>query len=255
MTLYFKIAERYVLQSSLFRRGGAEFVGTYALVTAGCGAIMVNALTGSLTHVGVALTFGLIIMVMIAATGHISGAHFNPAVTVAFALTRHFAWKDVPVYIGSQLAGAIVGALTLRLLFGPIAHLGATLPGGSALQSLGLETLLTAVLMFVIIAVATDTRAVGQLAALAIGAAVALDALWGGPISGASMNPARSLGPALVAGVWSDQWIYLVGPLLGACLGAGIYQLLRAYPRANQPEASLNETSESEITLGKTQAK
>lgn len=243
------------MQSSLFRRGGAEFVGTYALVTAGCGAIMVNASTGSLTHVGVALTFGLVIMVMIAATGHISGAHFNPAVTVAFALTRHFAWKDVPVYIGSQLAGAIVGAVTLRLLFGPVADLGATLPGGSALQSLGLETLLTAVLMFVIIAVATDTRAVGQLAALAIGATVALDALWGGPVSGASMNPARSLGPAIVAGIWRDQWIYLVGPLVGACLGAGIYQLLRVYPRADHLETSLNDTSDYEVTLRKTQAK
>ena len=114
----------------LLRRAGAEFIGTYALVTAGCGAIMVDALNGSLTHLGVALTFGLIITVMIAATGHISGAHFNPSVTLAFALTRHFAWRDVPVYVGSQLLGAILGAGTLRLMLGDVAQLGVTLPAG-----------------------------------------------------------------------------------------------------------------------------
>jgi MIP family channel proteins len=215
------------MTTSCLRRAGAELIGTYALVTAGCGAIMVNSISGALTHIGIAFTFGLIIMVMIAATGHLSGAHFNPAVTLAFALTRHFAWRDVPLYIGGQLLGAVAGALTLHALFGPLADLGATVPSGSAFQSLGLETLLTAVLMFVIISVATDTRAVGQLAALAIGATVALDALWGGPISGASMNPARSFGPALIAGVWRDQWVYWVGPLLGASLGAVLYQALR----------------------------
>jgi aquaporin NIP len=133
---------------------------------------------------GVAFTFGLIIMVMIAATGHLSGAHFNPAVTLAFTLTRHFPWRDVPLYIGAQMLGAIGGAFTLQVLFGTTANLGATLPSGSALQSLGLEVLLTAVLMFVIISVATDTRAVGQLAALAIAGTVALDALWGGQSAG-----------------------------------------------------------------------
>jgi aquaporin NIP len=160
-------------------RACAESAGVYALVTAGCGAIVVEAQTGALTHVGVALTFGLVITVMIAATGHLSGAHFNPAVTVAFALTRHFPWREVPAYVLGQLVGAVAGALTLRLLFGTVAELGATVPHGSAAQSLLLEILLTAVLMFVIVAVATDTRAVGQLAAIAIGATVALDALWG----------------------------------------------------------------------------
>ena len=212
---------------ALMRRATAELVGTYALVTAGCGAIIVNSSTGALTHVGVALTFGLIITVMVAAVGHLSGAHFNPSVTIAFALTRHFPWRDVLAYVGSQLIGAIAGAFTLRLLFGSVADLGTTLPAGSAWQSLGLEILLTAVLMFVIVAVATDTRAAGQLAALAIGATVALDALWGGPISGASMNPARSFGPALIAGVWRDQWVYWVGSLVGAALGAAVYQFLR----------------------------
>ncbi|MCA9910090.1 MAG: aquaporin, partial [Anaerolineae bacterium] len=154
-------------------------------------------------------------------------AHFNPAVTIAFAITRHFPWRDVAFYLGGQLIGAILGALTLRVLFGDVAHLGATLPMGSAGQSFGLEMLLSAVLMFVIISVATDTRAVGSPAALAIGFTVMLDALWGGPISGASMNPARSFGPALIANVWADQWIYWIAPVIGASLGALIYQGLR----------------------------
>ena len=171
------MSKRVSGMSITLRKAGAELVGTYALVTAGCGAIMVDSLTGALTHVGVALVFGLVIMVMIAAAGHLSGAHFNPAVTIAFSLTRHFPWRSVPVYVISQLAGAILGALTLRFLFGPVANLGATIPSGDALQSFGLEILLTATLMFVITSVATDTRAVGEMAALAIGAAVALDAL------------------------------------------------------------------------------
>lgn len=191
---------------------------------------MVNASTGALQHVGVSLTFGLIVMAMIAALGHISGAHFNPAVTLAFALARHFPWREVPVYALAQCGGAVAGAATLRVLFGNVAVLGATLPQGGAWQSAGLEVLLTALLMFVIIAVATDERAVGQHASLAIGATVALDALWGGPISGASMNPARSFGPALVAGVWRAQWVYWLGPIVGASLGAMLYQWLRAEP-------------------------
>jgi glycerol uptake facilitator-like aquaporin len=148
-------------------------------------------------------------------------------VTLAFALMRHFPWRETPAYLAGQVGGAISGALTLLAILGPTANLGATQPAGAPFQALALETLLTAALMFVIIAVATDTRAVGELAALAIGFTVGANALWGGPISGASMNPARSLGPALVAGVWQDQWIYVVGPVVGAALGAAIYQWLR----------------------------
>ncbi len=214
----------------LSRRVAAEFVGTFALVTAGCGAIVVNQATGALGHAGVAATFGLVIMVMIAAIGHLSGAHFNPAVTLAFAITRHFAWRDVPLYLGGQLAGATVGAMVLRAAFGTEAGLGATVPSGGAAQALGLETLLTAVLMFVIVSVATDTRAVGELAAIAIGGTVALDALWGGPVTGASMNPARSFGPALVAGQWQAHWVYWLGPIVGAIVGAALYQFLRGEP-------------------------
>ena len=218
-----------------WRRPGAEFVGTFVVVLASCGAVMVNSQTGALGHVGVALAPGLAVMVMIAAVGHISGAHFNPAVTLAFALTRHFDWREVPGYWLGQFAGAISAAAILWLLFGNVAGLGANRPSGSALQALGLEVLLTAALMFVITAVATDTRAAegagvvpaGQMAAVAIGGTVALNSMWAGPISGASMNPARSFGPALVAGAWDAQWVYWLGPMLGAVIGAALYQALR----------------------------
>lgn len=215
------------MDKPLLRRTCAEAIGTYALVTAGCGAIMVNATTGALTHVGVSITFGLVILVMIAAVGHISGAHFNPAVTIAFAITRHFPWKDVLFYIVGQLIGAVLGAVTLRILIGDVANLGSTLPSGSIWQTFGIEILLTAVLMFVIVSVATDTRALGTPAALAIGFTVMLDALWGGIISGASMNPARSFAPALVSGTWTDQWVYWIAPVIGSIAGAALYQYIR----------------------------
>jgi MIP family channel proteins len=213
------------------RRAAAEFIGTFGLVFAGCGAVVTDAMSGgAVGHVGVGLTFGLIVMTMIYATGHISGAHLNPAVTLAFAATRHFPPALVPAYLLAQLAGAVAASLCLRLLFGNVARLGATLPAGAAGQSLGLEFVLTFFLMFVITAVATDSRAVGQAAALAIGGTVALGALFAGPVSGASMNPARSLGPALVSGTMQAQWLYLVGPIGGALLGAASYQFVRGAP-------------------------
>lgn len=205
----------------------AEGIGTFALVFAGCGAIMIDAQTGALTHLGIALSFGLVILVMIYAFGHISGAHFNPAVTLAFAAGRHFPWRTVPLYWIAQFAGALVASLLLRGMFGNTARLGATLPAGSARQSLMLEFVLTFFLMVVITAVATDTRAVGQAAAIAIGATVGLDALFGGPISGASMNPARSLAPAIVSNTWTDQWVYVLGPAVGALIGVALYQIVR----------------------------
>jgi len=206
----------------------AEMVGAFALVFAGCGAIVVDATShGQITHVGVAVSFGLVIAVMIYAVGHISGAHLNPAVTLAFALTRHFPLVRVPLYWVAQFLGAIIAALLLRGLFGDVAHLGATLPAGSATQSFGLEIVLTFFLMFVIMAVATDDRAVGEAAALAIGGTVLLDAMFGGPISGASMNPARSFGPALASWTWPHLWIYFAGPVIGATLGAYGYELVR----------------------------
>lgn len=208
----------------------AEAIGTFGLVFAGCGAIMIDRLSkGQITHVGVGLVFGLIITVMIYALGHISGAHLNPAVTLAFVLVRHFPVRRLLLYWSAQLVGATFAALCLRFLLGDVASLGMTLPAGNggAWQSFGLETILAFFLMLVIMAMATDTRAVGQAAALAIGATVALEALFAGPISGASMNPARSLGPALVSWTWTAQWVYLTGPFLGAIAGALIYRWLR----------------------------
>jgi aquaporin NIP len=206
----------------------AEVVGTFALVFAGCGAIMVDQKTGALGHVGVAISFGLVIMVMIYAVGHISGAHFNPAVTFTFALTRHFPWPRVGLYWTAQLAGALAAAAILRGSLGDIAHVGATFPSGSDRQAFLWEAVLTFFLMFVIMAVATDTRAVGEAAAIAIGGTVGLDAMFGGPITGASMNPARSLGPGIVAGDLTSIWVYLTAPLLGAAVAGLIYQFLRA---------------------------
>jgi MIP family channel proteins len=209
----------------------AEFVGTFALVFAGCGAVMVDAKTHALGHVGVAISFGLVIMAMIYAVGHISGAHFNPAVAFAFALSRHFPWPRAFAYSGAQLLGALTAAALLRGSLGNIADLGATLPSGSQGQSFLWELILSLFLMFVIMAVTTDTRAVGEAAAIAIGGTVGRDAMFGGPISGASMNPARSLAPALVSGNLHALWLYLLAPILGTALGALTYQFMRNEPR------------------------
>jgi MIP family channel proteins len=214
----------------LLRRSVAEGFAAFALVFAGCGAVVTDATRhGALGSVGVSLVFGLVIMAMIYATGHLSGAHINPAVTLAFTLTRHFPVRDAVAYIGAQLAGATLGALLLLAAWtDKPAHLGATLPSVGSGTALLYEVVLSAFLMFVIIAVATDTRAVGAAAALAIGGTVGLDALFGGPITGASMNPARSFGPALASGTWHDFWIYVVGPVIGAALGGFAYQFIRS---------------------------
>ncbi len=220
----------------------AEGLGTFALVFAGSGAIMIDTLShGQITHVGVGLVFGLVITVMIYAFGHISGAHFNPAVTLAFVVTRHFPLRQLIGYWIAQLLGALLAALCLRLLLGDVASLGTTLPtgNGGAWQSFGFETLLTFFLMIVIMAMATDTRAVGQAAALAIGATVGLEALFAGPICGASMNPARSLGPALMSWTWNAQWVYVLGPMLGALAGALVYRWLH---EASSLRQTLNHT-------------
>ena len=199
------------------------------LVFAGCGAIVLDAERGgSLGATGIAAVFGLAIMVMIYATGHLSGAHINPAVTLAFTAARHFPRRDAAAYVPAQLAGAVLGAFALRLIWnGTPADLGATVPSVGLSSALAYEFLLTAILMFVITAVATDTRAVGAAAAIAIGGTVALDALFAGGATGASMNPARSFGPALAANQWTDFWIYLAAPLLGALTGALLYQTIR----------------------------
>ena len=211
----------------LIRRTGAECIGVFFLVLAACGSVIVGGLTGAYGHMGMAFSPGLVVMVMVAATGHLSMAHLNPAVTLAFALTGHFPWREVPFYISGQLIAAALGAAVLRFLFGNVFVLGANQPAGPIVQSLVMEVLVTAILMFVIAAVATDRRAKGLRAGLAIGGAVALNVLWAGPISGASMNPARSFGPVLISGVWTAHWIYWVGPIVGAALGAFAYEFVR----------------------------
>ena len=207
----------------------AEAFATFTLVFAGCGAIVVNSERGgSLGETGIAAAFGLAIMVMIYATGHLSGAHINPAVTVAFTSTRHFPVRDAVAYIPSQVAGAVAGAAMLRLAWeGTPANLGATVPSVGVGAALAYEFVMTAFLMFVVMAVATDMRAIGATAAIAIGGTVALDALFGGGVTGASMNPARSFGPALLASEWTDFWIYLLAPVTGALAGAFLYSLVR----------------------------
>jgi len=216
-----------VSDPALARALAAEAIGTFALVFAGAGAVMVDAKTHQLGHVGVALTFGLVIMAMIYAVGHVSGAHFNAAVTFAFALTRHFPWSRAAAYWAAQFTGAIVAAALLRASLGNIAHVGATLPSGSQGQSFLWECVMSGFLMFVILAVATDTRAVGEAAAIAIGGTIGLDAMFGGPISGASMNPIRSLAPALVSGDLHALWLYVLAPMLGASFGGFAYQFVR----------------------------
>jgi MIP family channel proteins len=214
---------------NLARRALAEGLAAFALVFAGCGAIVANAVyEDALGTIGVALVFGLVIMAMVYATGHLSGAHINPAVTVAFTLTRHFPPREAGAFVAAQLIGATAGALALLAIWpDQPAELGATVPTVGAGSAVAYELLLTALLMFVIMAVATDARAVGSGAAIAIGGTIGLDALFGGPVTGASMNPARSLGPALASGEWADFWVYLAGPLAGAALGALAYQLVR----------------------------
>jgi MIP family channel proteins len=231
------------VEPDLPRRALAEALAAFALVFAGCGAVVANAVNdGALGAVGVSLTFGLIIMVMVYATGHLSGAHINPAVTIAFALTRHFPAREAVAYVGAQVAGATAGAFALLAVWtDKPAHLGATIPSVGVGSALMYEVLLTAFLMFVIVGVATDTRAVGAAAAIAIGGTVGLDSLFGGPITGASMNPARSFGPALASGEWEDFWVYVVGPLVGAALGALAYELVRGdRPPAPPPTATGN---------------
>ncbi|MCY8235354.1 aquaporin [Priestia endophytica] len=204
----------------------AEFIGTYFLVFAGTGAIIVNSLTESLTHVGVAITFGLVVLALIYSFGHISGAHFNPAVTLAFLALGEITRREAILYVSTQLIAASASSVTLLIMFGNVSHLGATIPSGTWMQSFVLEFVLTFVLMIVILTSAVHSKAVKSFAGMAIGATVALEAMFGGPISGASMNPARSFGPAIVSGTFSSLWIYLVATTLGALSAALIYTVL-----------------------------
>lgn len=206
----------------------AEFLGTYALVFAGTGAIIIDQQThGSITHVGVSITFGLIVMSMIYALGDISGAHLNPAVSIAFAIAKKFPVKELTPFIISQLTGATAASFTLKYLFPENQFLGATIPAGADLQSFILEFILTFFLMLVIINVAKGSKEQGMFAGLAIGSVVALEAMFAGPICGASMNPARSFGPAVVSGHVEHLWIYLSATALGAILAIPVWNYLK----------------------------
>lgn len=217
-----------ITSAGLLQKIGAELISTYILVFAGCGAAMVDVKRdGAITHLGVSAAFGIVVMIMIYSVGHISGAHMNPAVTIAFATVRHFPWAHVPAYIGAQVVAAISAGFSLRLILGSVAKMGATLPVGSDVQSLALEIITSYILMFVVSAVATDTRAIGELAGLAVGSTVGLDAIFAGPISGASMNPARSIGPAVASYDFTSLWVYVVGPVVGCLLGAWSYTMIR----------------------------
>lgn len=198
----------------------AEFIGTFALVFAGTGAIVINEVSGgTITHVGVALTFGLIVLAMIYTIGDISGAHINPAVTLGFFMARRFAGKQVVPFIAAQCAGALLASAILHFLFPQDATLGATLPAGPAMQSFILETILTVLLMLAVLSVSTGAKEKGMTAGIAIGSVIALEAMFAGPICGASMNPARSLAPAVVSGHLNALWIYLLAPMVGALIG------------------------------------
>lgn len=205
----------------------SEFLGTFTLVFAGTGAIVINDVSGGVIgHAGIALTFGLVVMAMIYTFGDVSGAHLNPAVTMGFAVARRFAWKDVPGFIGAQIGGACVASGVLRLLFPTNDKLGATLPAGSAMQSFVLEFILTTILMLAILRISTGAKEKGITAGIAIGGVIALEAMFAGPICGASMNPARSLAPALVSGHLEHLWIYLTATVLGAFVAVPLAKAL-----------------------------
>ncbi|MBI2434068.1 MAG: MIP family channel protein [Candidatus Hydrogenedentes bacterium] len=207
----------------------SECFGTFVLVFAGTGAVISNNVSGgAVTLPGIAFTFGLAVMAMVYALGDASGAHINPAVSIAFWLGGRMEAARAGAYVVSQCAGAILASLLLKYLFPPDAFLGATLPSGSALQSAVLEGVLTLMLMFVILSVCTGAKEKGITAAIAIGGVVALDILFGGPISGASMNPARSLGPALVSGHLEHFWVYWAGPIVGACAAVPLFRYVHA---------------------------
>ena len=213
----------------MLRKCFAELIGTFILVFCGTGAIIINHISaGAITHVGIAITFGLVVLGMIYSLGDISGAHLNPAVTLAFSVSGRFPFKNVGGYVLFQIIGALLASLTLYLLFPTETNLGATLPAGSNLQSFVLEAILTFILMFVILKVSSGAKEKGITAGIAIASVVGLEALFAGPISGASMNPARSLGPAVISGHADHLWIYILAPVAGAVSAVPVFKFLTA---------------------------
>ncbi|KAK4741653.1 hypothetical protein SAY87_025241 [Trapa incisa] len=223
---------------ALIQKVVAELIGTYFLIFTGCGSVVVDKIYGSVSFPGVSVVWGLIVMVMIYSVGHISGAHLNPAVTITFAIFRRFPFKQasdspspsssVPLYLAAQILGSILASATLCLLFNVTkeSYFG-TVPVGSVVQSLVIEIIISFLLMFVISGVATDNRSIGELAGIAVGMTITLNVLIAGPVSGASMNPARSIGPAVMVHIYQNLWVYIVGPLVGTILGGFAYNLIR----------------------------
>ncbi|XP_028125323.1 aquaporin NIP2-1-like [Camellia sinensis] len=206
----------------------AEITATYLLVFVTCGSAALSANDEHrVSKLGASIAGGLMVTVMIYAVGHISGAHMNPAVTLAFAAVRHFPWKQVPFYAAAQLTGAISAAFTLRVLLHPIKHLGITSPSGTDIQALIMELVVTFSMMFIASAVATDTKAIGELAGIAVGSAVCITSILAGPVSGGSMNLARTIGPAIASGYYKGVWVYVLGPVCGTLQGAWSYNLIR----------------------------
>ena len=232
-------------EASGLRRLSAEVIGTYFLVIAAAGTDMVADLNPGEVPLAVrAVAPALVVAAMIYALGAVSGAHFNPAITVAFAVRTVFPWRWVPAYLAAELAGAIAAAATLQVIFDPSGHQGTTYPHGTATQSLAMEVLLTTLVVTVALSVAARHRLLGPTAPIAVAATIAAAGMIGISISGASMNPARSLGPAIAAHISAEQWIYVVGPLIGACVGALIVTMCQGWPRSEEVEAAEGEDNQ-----------
>lgn len=220
------------MKDSIFKASFTELIGTFLLVFFGCATIVVNESTGGLIgHMGISFTFGLVVMTVVFAIGHVSGGHVNPAVTIAFACAGKFPWNRAIPYIIAQVVGAILASLLLKATLSTTGAVGSTVPSGSIMQAFLLEVIMTAFLMFVAMSVATDARASTMLAAVAIGSAVAVDIVIGGPATGASMNPARSIGPAVVMMQLEYIWLYTAAPIIGAILGGFTYVWVSAHQR------------------------
>jgi len=227
------------MDAQVWRTALAEFLGTFLLVFAGPGAIVINEVSGGqITHIGIGLSFGFAVMAAIMAFGAISGAHINPAVSLSFAVNGRLSWSQLPAYVGPQLLGGVAAAAMLLALFGNVARLGATTPSGTELQALAIEAIISFFLMSVILSATTDAAASTASAAFTIGGYVGLAAIFAGPITGASMNPARSLGPSLLSGVWDGHWVYWLGPIGGALLAGLAFHWLRPSEGALSPATS-----------------
>ncbi|KAI3968468.1 hypothetical protein MKX01_007778 [Papaver californicum] len=223
----------------------AETVATFLLVFATCGAAALsNSDERRLSKLGSSIVGGLIVTVMIYAVGHVSGAHMNPAVTCAFAAVRHFPWKQVPIYAAAQLTGALVASFTLLKILHPIKNVGTTSPSGTDLQALVMEIVVTFSMMLITSAVATDTKAIGELAGIAVGSAVCITSILAGPVSGGSMNPVRTIGPAIASKHYKGLWVYFVGPLIGTLLGASFYNIIRV---SDKPIHAISASSSFKI--------